>query len=346
MRIQLISVLMVGLVGFSLRSPAEEPATKKYQVITPKDDRMNLVDINSRGEVTGAEWVEDKKDSNIIVESPFFARGQALTEIPLLKGYTSMFPAALSDGGTVVGRASKPGSFTKRVLLRNQAFLWDAKTGSRGLGTLEGDVASIACGISKDGAVISGYSVGENRIRVCVWEHLGDQWVGKPLPQTDRLGSTVVALSDDGRRLAAVDGMVPCLWTRDAASNWTREVLGGPGSLVPRGVNNSGVVVGFTFADSHKHAVMWTKSDGLKRLPEEKGFVQSEANDVNNDGVVVGGIEKDAGPGKELEPHAFIYMKGRLQLIEAGGPNFIVANAINDQWQITGTFERDDEEIK
>ena len=101
---------------------------------------------------------------------PFFARGKQITYLPLLKGYTATFPAAVSDDGTVVGRASKPAPKGVRVPLRNQAFVWDAKGGIRGLGVLQDDWASLACGISRDGRRISGFSVGDNRNRACVWD--------------------------------------------------------------------------------------------------------------------------------------------------------------------------------
>jgi len=66
----------------------------------------------------------------------------------------------------VVGRASKPAPKGVRVPLRNQAFVWDAKGGIRGLGVLQDDWASLACGISRDGRRISGFSVGDDRKQV------------------------------------------------------------------------------------------------------------------------------------------------------------------------------------
>lgn len=341
------SILILAAFNFAFQVMAEGPTLKKYQVVTPKDDQISAVDINARGEVLGSEWVEDPKNPDMIVEVPFLARGKAMTTLPLLDGYTSTMPAAVSEGGVVVGRASKPGSLTKRILFRNQAFIWDEHAGIRGLGALKGDIASIACGISRDGTVISGYSVGDNRMQVCVWERVGESWTATELPQTHRLGSNVVAISDDGRHVSAVDGAVPCLWTRDAAGTWTREPIGDPGALVPRAVNNSGTVVGFMFdGKSRKHAVIRTRDGGCRPIKEPPGFVQSEASDVNNDGATVGTVERNVGEGLELEPRAFIYMNEHLQLIDGGGPNFIAATAINDDWQIAGTFERDEEEAK
>ena len=158
-------------------------------------------------------------------------------------------------------------------------------------------------------------------------------------------GSNVVAISDDGCHITAVDGGVPCLWSREVGGKWTREAIGGPGAFVPRAVNNSATVVGLVYGgDGRKRAVIWTRGDGVKKLEMPAGYIQSEAADVNNDGAVVGSVERLRK--MEMEPRAFIYLKGRMQLIEEAGPNFIAATAINDNWQIAGTFEKDDEEMK
>ena len=45
----------------------------------------------------------------MISQVPFLYRGKALITLPLLAGYTTTLPAAISDTGLVVGRAGKPG---------------------------------------------------------------------------------------------------------------------------------------------------------------------------------------------------------------------------------------------
>ena len=116
---------------------ADEPV-KKYQVVTPKDDGIIATGINNRGDIVGFEWIEEKERPGVLDQVPFFARGKQITYLPLLKGYTATFPADVSDDGTVVGRASKPAPKDVRVPLRNQAFVWDAKGGIRGLGDARG----------------------------------------------------------------------------------------------------------------------------------------------------------------------------------------------------------------
>ncbi len=142
---------------------AEEPA-KKYQVVAPKDDGIIATGINERGDVVGFEWVEEKSHPGVLMQAPFFARGKEVTYLPLLKGYTSTFPAAVSDDGLVVGRASKPAPAGKFLPFRNQAFVWDAHAGIRALGVPPDDNASFACGVSRDGRRVSGYALGLGRV--------------------------------------------------------------------------------------------------------------------------------------------------------------------------------------
>jgi uncharacterized membrane protein len=336
-------VLMTCLLGYE--DAPRDPAVPRLQVIAPRDDGISATAINGRGEIVGFEWVEEKDHPGVLSQRPFYARGKDMVTLPLLSGYTATFPAALSDDGLVVGRASKAAPPNTRVPLRNQAFLWDAGSGIRGLGVLADDAASLACGISRDGRRISGFSVGPNRMRACLWEREGETWRCTALPQEFQLGSNVVVISDDGRRVAAVDGVVPCLWTRNDAGEWTREVIGEAGSLIPRGVNNAGTVVGLRSTnDGLTHAVLWSRDGGYIQLAEPEKYVRSEASAVNNAGVVVGMVD---GPhGSPIGPNAFVYEKGRLRLIDEGGPSFAAATAINDRGQVAGVLEKDEETEK
>ncbi len=235
------------------------------------------------------------------------------------------------------------GHLGKRVYLRNQAFVWDSATGIHGLGAMPDDVASLASDITSDGTCISGLSVGDNRVGACIWKRVGNAWKVQPLPQaTAQLGAQSVVISDNGHYAASVDGEFPCLWSKAEDGPWTRIKIGGSGAMIPRGVNNSGVVVGVhhTF-DGMTHANIWTKEGGLKQLEKPKEFVKSEANAVNNAGVVVGMV--DGPPGSSIGPNAFVYENGRLRLLDEGGPDFASATAINDSGQVAGVLEKDDE---
>lgn len=330
--------LALALVSVTV---AEEPA-QKFDVVTPKDDGIIANAINERGEIVGFEWVEEKAHPGVVAQQPILARGKEITYLPLLEGYTASFPAAISDDGLVVGRVSKPLRPGVRAGLRNQAFVWDATSGIHGLGVLKDDFASFGCGISRDGRRISGFSLGENRNRVCVWDRKGDTWNITALPQEAQLASNVVAISNDGRYVAASDGVNACLWTCDASGAWKREVIAGVHLLTPRAVNNAGTVVGLAFTpDGLTHAAIWTRGEGYKQLPKPKGYVRSEASAINNAGLVVGTI--DGPQGEKLPSRAFAYERGQTYLIEQGGPNFGGALAVNDHRQVAGVMEKDED---
>ena len=334
--------ILIVMAAIALQTDAvrDEPVTK-YRLVTPKDDGIEAVALNGRGEVIGFEWVEQKNQPGVIAQVPFYARGKTLITLPLLAGYTTTQPAAISDTGLVVGRAGKPAAPGQKVHLRNQAFIWDEMAGIRGLGALQDDSASFACGVTRDGTCVSGVSIGDGRARACVWERAGDAWKGTALPQAGQISSQVVVISDDGRYVASIDGAVPCLWTRNDTGSWSREVIGEPGSLAPRAVNNSGIVVGLSpTSDGLTHAAIWKRGVGIIRRKEPKGYVRSEASAINNAGVVVGMVDGPAGSA--IGPNAFVYEKGRLRVIDECGAAFVTAKAINDAGQVAGVLDKEE----
>jgi uncharacterized membrane protein len=334
--------LAVLLLLLAVPARADGPASK-FRVISPRENDIEATGINQRGDITGYEWVEEAQQPGVLTQRPFVSIGKEFLELPLLKGYTTTAPAAISDGDRVVGRVGKPAPPGVRVMLRNQAFVWDRDLGIRGLGALPGDWASFATGISRNGRRISGYSIGDNRSRACFWNQNpnGDGWTSQALPQESQLGSTVVAISGDGKQIAAVDGTVTCLWSEGDNGTWSRTEIAAAGDtfpLMPRAVNDAGMVVGFKHAyNGSNTAAVWTKAAGLVILPKLAGYEKSEGLAVNNQGVVVGLI--DGPSGSQLGPNAFILEGGALRLLTEGGPNLAFATGINDRGEIVGVFE-------
>lgn len=323
----------VGAVG-----PAD-----KYQLVTPRDIDIEATGINERGDIVGFELVEEKPNPDVISQVPFFARGKEITRLPLLEGYTATSPTGVSDDGLVVGYVSKPMKLGSGGTGSNQAFVWDVRGGIRGLGMPEGDRSSFAGGISRDGRYISGYAVGPNRKRACVWEREGNTWKAAILPQSEPLRSLHVPISGDGRFVAAAAADRPCLWSRDTSGRWTREVIGEVGSMIPRAVNNAGTVVGVQYTpDGLFHAVTWSRSGRLHRLPKLVDYVRSEALAINNRGAIVGMVD---GPGgSKIGPNAFVCEGNRLRVLDEWGPNLASATAINDRGQVTGVLEPKEDE--
>jgi uncharacterized membrane protein len=336
--------LLTSALLITASAAAEKPAGK-LTIVTPRPDGILAADINEGGDVIGLQWVEEADLPGVIAQKPFFARGEAMTYLPLLDGYTATFPAALSDDGLVVGRASKPAQPGRHVPLQSQAFVWHAESGIKGLGVLEGDNGSFACGISRDGKRISGASIGEDGIKACVWEREGDGWKISALPHAVRLGSNVVAVSGDGTLLSAVDGTSACLWSRNDSGNWNRETIAEAAQLIPRAVNDDGMVVGVrNTPDGLVHAVVWTKADGVRVLDKPPGFVKSEALAVNSAGVVVGSLD---GPnGSPIGPNGFAFSGDEVRLLTQENLSFTGATGINDRGQVVGIIEKEEDEAK
>ena len=333
-------LFVMAALALQTSAVGDEPVTK-YRLVTPKDDGIEAIALNGRGDLIGFEWVEEKNQPGVISQVPFYYRGKTLTTLPLLAGYTTTLPAAISDTGLVVGRAGKPAPLGQRVHLRNQAFIWDEAMGIHGLGALKDDSASFACGVSRDGTCISGVSIGDGRTRACVWERVGDAWRGTALPQAGQLGSQVVVISGNGHYVASIDKDVPCLWDRSKTGTWAREVIGASGSLAPRAVNNAGVVVGLSYAnDGSTQAAIWRRGLGIIHLEKPTGFVKSEAYAINNSGVVVGMLDGPAGSA--IGPKAFVFEKGRFRVIDECGAAFTTATAINDVGQVAGVLDKED----
>ena len=332
------------LIPVSL-SRGDEPAAR-YEVVTPKLDGIVATGINGRGDVIGFDWTPDPEHPGVIEQAPFLARGGKQTRLPLLPTYTSTFPAAVSDTGLVVGRASKPGSTRARVLMQNQAFVWTEADGIRPLPSFPDDLASFATGISRDGLWVSGLVIAENRMTPCVWGQV--QEAGRPtwkitlLPQEDRICSNAVAISGDGRRVAALDGSIPTLWTRTGFTKWTAEPIGPLHAIHPRAINDAGTIAGIiTPPDGSTHAVVWTRSGGVQRIRELTGYTRSEASAINTAGAIVGMIDGPAGT--PFTPRPFVFANGHLRILDEGGPNFTTATAINDRDQVAGVFEAEEE---
>ena len=221
----------VALAIASWHARGDEP-NKKYQVVSPKETGIIATGINERGDVVGFEWIESKKYPGVVEQVPFFARGKSMTYLTPLAGYTAAFPAAVSADGMVVGHVGKPAP-PGRVPLRNQAFVWEAKTGMRGLGLLPDDFLSYARDITVDSRRICGYSVGDNRVRACVWDRDGSGWKGTALPKVYQLSTNVVAMSDNGKLIASLGGERPCLWSQGDSGEWSLDYIGDPGSFAP-----------------------------------------------------------------------------------------------------------------
>lgn len=333
-----ITILALGLV---LAAP-QDAAPGKYRLVTPRDDGISATAINDKGAIVGGQWYEEPDKPGVMAERPIYAEGPEITQLPILEGYTATFPLAVGDNGRVTGRVAKPAPPGRHVLMRTQAFVWEKGKPIQGLGVLEGDEASMATGISRDGSIVVGASLGHNIMRACIWELKDGAWKATALPYDRGMTGSLVAISPDGRKVAALDGSLPCLWTRNPSGDWRREAIGGPAEMAPRALNDAGVVVGVGHTtDGMTHAKVWTRDKGMQTLEKPEGYVRSEALAVNNKGVVVGMVD---GPhGSEIGPNPFVVENGRLRILDELGPYLGIATAINDRGEIAGVVTKDEE---
>lgn len=339
-------VVSFGIATLStLPAHADEPKPPVYRIV-PEKDRHKIVAIalNSSGDLLAFRWTPENGDENVLEQAPmlFEAKTANETRIPLLKGYTATLPAALSDTRVVVGRASRPSvnNAGQRLPFPGVAFVWDEKQGIRSLGALPDDAMSHADSISANGKLVTGISIGPNRVRACVWELKGDTWEIKPLPQeTSHLNSQKIAISPNGRFAVGVDGRKPTLWTRGNDGEWTRESIGETDSMITRAVNDNAFVAGFRFeqdAQTSRNALIWSRESGMKVIEKPKGYVYAELNAINGRNVAVGFAD---GPhGSEIGPNACVTENGRLRIF-AEHPEFSSATAIDDKGNVAGTFE-------
>jgi probable HAF family extracellular repeat protein len=122
--------------------------------------------INEKGQVTG-------------VSSPFCAPGPVVTTIeshlvlwekgvPInlgsLGGVANNFPFAINDQGDIVGQSDLTGDTTAH------AFLWTQERGMQDLGTLPGDISSVALGMNNKGQVVGGSCDANGNCPAFLWQ--------------------------------------------------------------------------------------------------------------------------------------------------------------------------------
>lgn len=339
-------VVSFGIATLStLPTHAGEPKPPVYRIVPEKDrHKIVAISLNSSGDLLAFRWTPENGDENVLEQAPmlFEAKSARETRIPLLKGYTATLPAAMSDTRVVVGRASRPSvnNAGQRLPFPGVAFVWDEKDGIRSLGALPDDTMSHADSISADGTLVAGISIGQNRVRACVWQRKGDAWEVKPLPQeTEHLNSQKIAISPNGKYAVGVDGRKAVLWTRQEGAEWTREAIGDTDAMITRAVNDNAFVAGFRFeqdAQTSRTALIWSRATGMKVIEKPKGYVYAELNAINNRNVAVGFVD---GPhGSDIGPNACVTENGRLRIF-GEFPEFSSATAIDDNGNIAGTFE-------
>jgi probable HAF family extracellular repeat protein len=279
-------------------------------------------DINERGQVVGSYFVGEFGPFRAFLWSP----RAGMVDLGTLGGIESS-ASAINDRGHVVGTS-------ETATGEQHAFLWTPTTGMQDLGTLGGPV-SFAGGLNNRDMVIGG-SLGVNTpIHTFVWTRaggmrdLGSSLCGYNQAEDINQGGQIV-----GERLRC--------GTFDQTVVFRITAQGGLEDIAPpplavsagvRAVNARGQFVGSAMrGDFTSFAYLFTPGRGYTEIPLLPGGTFASAEDVSNDGTVVGAADGDDG----LQ-HPFVWTRktGTVDLGSPGG----AASDVNERGTIVGSAD-------
>lgn len=108
----------------------------------------------------------------------------------------------------------------------------------------------------------------------------------------------------------------------------------GAAGTEPRGINDSGQVVGGYFANTTGNDYRGYIYDGSGyRTVEVPGSVSNGAGDINNSGTIVGGYTD-----RNSVEHGYIYSNGTYTTVDVPGTKSTVFNGVNDKGQAVGSY--------
>lgn len=190
------------------------------------------------------------------------------------------------DGQVIVGESTNAAAVRR-------AFRWTAASGMQDLGGLTANGASVAYGVSGDGAVAVGTAASSNGARAVRWQG------GSVLDLGVLSGSSTsgaFGVNGDGSVVVGTSGSYAFRWTA-AGGMVDLGSLGGVISAANAVSADGAVVVGYaTLADGTDRAFRWTAGAGMTSLGLLNGGTYSEASAISDDGSVIVG-KADNGSG-------------------------------------------------
>ena len=280
----------------------------------------------------------------------FYRKGEKDVDLSVPKDFTNLEAYALSDNGLVVGYVSRPMGDPRGSL---RGFVWDCRTKMTTLlDPIGEDIISHAQDISADGTVITGYSTGTTApgTRPCVWEwnSVDQKWVGQALStvlaHNPFIQSGCVLVSPDGKQIAAsiterqfssfnFDSSL-FVWKKAENGDWVRSKISDEQPKL-KDMNNAGTIVGTINVNEMVRAASIDLNGKVDLIELLEGNDTSEANGINNAGVIVG--MSDSHAGQEGGPRAFISTKGKTEPLSLSETTLISsALAINQDGAIVG----------
>jgi probable HAF family extracellular repeat protein len=252
-------------------------------------NQTNAIDTN--GDVVGATIV----GGNTVAF--YLPSGGAATILPTLGGTGSTSATGVTNLGMVAGYSPATDGNT-------HAFVWSAVTGMIDLG--QSGSASSAYAISADGNTIVG-TTGPNP-QACKWTRTGSTWTMTPLVQFSQYNQTwAYAVNSSGNAVGGCfdypQGGFPNVFqiALEYKFDGTIVRIGGVGSnsAYARGINDSGVIVGY---DGTTSFVNYTGTPGantaltsLLAPGQGTGWTFTRAYGIDNNGDIVGYGKNAAG---------------------------------------------------
>lgn len=283
----------------------------------------------SSADSTAASDVSD--DGSVVVgsvNSGEFATKWTLpdTSIENLSGANAISGRALAasaDGSVIVGEFTQADSTSL-----GRAFRWTQRDGQVELPPLIPDTAAIAFGVSGDGSIAVGMSVGEGGIyNAVVWSGLSTPRLLEGVP-TDEL-SYASDVSHDGQVIVGTVGELAAVWEGAESPPILLELPGGTRFSHANDVSPDGKwVVG----QSGVKGFLWSAETGLVDLGNWEGGQITDPRGVSADGqIIVGASLEIVGGTNEYE--AIIMGPGRRwRTLE----DFLNLHGQPTQWELHG----------
>ncbi len=238
--------------------------------------------INASGDVVGASSATSGTRGfiwNVLT---------GMTDIGELPGGLDFsYANGINDSGVVTGYSNNE--------LGTAAFRWDATNGMIGLPDFSGGlVDGVGNDINNVGQVI-GDAFGPLSMRAVRWDgetilDLGDLGGNSKSAFTTSINN---AGQVTGSSTTPDDGTPPFLWDPATGMRNLGHLPLGPNVGSAMHVNESGLVVGYSFTNEGERAFRWDPANGIMSLndiisPTTPGWTLITANSVNNNGVIVG----------------------------------------------------------